>query len=121
VSRPAPGARRVAVVAAVVVACAAATFVWTCLRKGSAGRGVRADQWHHLYLALVIAAGGAPKRSPILLALAALVAADDAWQHVTQVTADPGHVSPLHQLFATYLWPLAPVRRLVRALDAVFG
>jgi hypothetical protein len=114
--------RAVTVVAAGIVALSAAAFLWACWRNGSVGHPeVRADRWHHLYLGVALAAWGVARRNPGLLAIAALIAGDDALQHVVQVSGDWGYVSPLHRMFAAYLWPLAPVRRLVALLNGVVG
>lgn len=114
--------RGVTVAATVVVAASAAAFLWACWRNGVVGHPeVRADRWHHLYLGVALAAWGVARRNPGLLVLAALIAADDAWQHVAQVTGAWGYVSPLHRVFAAYLWPLAPVRKLVALLNGVVG
>lgn len=114
--------RGVTVAATVVVAASAAAFLWACWRNGVVGHPeVRADRWHHLYLGVALAAWGVARRNPGLLVLAALIAADDACQHVAQVTGAWGYVSPLHRVFAAYLWPLAPVRKLVALLNGVVG
>jgi hypothetical protein len=114
--------RGITVAATVVVAVAAAAFLWACWRNGSVGHPeVRADRWHHLYLGIALAAWGVARRNPALLALAALIAADDALQHVVQVSGTWAYVSPLHRMFAAYLWPLAPVKKLVALLNGVLG
>jgi hypothetical protein len=80
---------------------------------------VRADQWHHLYLGIALAAAGLWLRKDWLLVVAAIITMDDAVQHVRQVTGDPDYHSPLWQLFASFVWPLKPVQWLVGILDEV--
>jgi len=112
----------VTVAATIVVAVSAVAFLWACWRNGVVGHPeVRADRWHHLYLGVALAAWGVARRNPAVLAIAALIAMDDAWQHVAQVTGAWGYVSPLHRVFAAYLWPLSPVQKLVALLNGVVG
>lgn len=105
----------------VCVVGAALAFWWACLHNAAGLPHVQVHQWHHLYLGLALVPWGIAQRRPWVLVLAALLAVDDGWQHVRQVTGDPTYVSPLHQFFAVYLWPLPPVRWLVMRLDALFA
>jgi hypothetical protein len=105
-----------------LLAAASAGFLWACWRNGTIGHPeARLDQWHHFYLALPLAIAGAMRRSPALLMAAALVAADDAWQHVQHTTGAWDYQSPLRRLFAATLWPLEPIRRLAAWLNAALG
>lgn len=108
-------------VAVACIAGATVAFWWACLHNPAGLPHVRVHQWHHLYLGLALVPWGIAGRRPWLLVLAAILALDDGWQHVRQVTVDSGYASPLHQLFAAYLWPLAPVRWLVVRLDALLA
>ena len=108
--------------AAIALFAAAAVFTWACWRGGVVGHPhAQLGQWHHAYLALPLAAAGWWRRSPVLLGLALLMVGDDAWQHVRQVTGAWDYRSPLHQLFAAWLWPLEPVQRAVALLDRLLG
>ena len=99
--------------------CAGAVFVWACVRGMALGHPeARLDQWHHFYLALPVAVAAIVTRRPWLLLVASLLAADDAWQHLQQVTGDWDYRSPLHLWFAHTLWPLQPVQRVVGWLNA---
>lgn len=107
---------------ATVAAAAAAGFLWACWRNGAVGQpDVRLDEWHHLYLGLGIAVAGGVTRRPLLLCLGAAIAADDAWQHLLQVSGAWTYASPLHALFGRYLWPLTVVQRLTAWLNALFA
>jgi hypothetical protein len=92
-------------------------FLWACWANRVAHPDVRLAEWHHLYLGILFAGLAVVSRSPALLVVGALVSADDAWQHVRHVTGAVEYVSPLHELFAHYLWPLEPVRWLTALLD----
>ena len=107
---------------AVVVCTATAGFLWACWRNGDGGPpDIRADQVHHLYLGVLFAAIGARRRSVILMLIAAVLSADDAWQHLRQVLGTWEYRSPLHVVFAHVLWPLAPVQWLAGWLNRLLG
>src|SRR5260370_13521804 len=75
---------------------------------------VRANELHHLYLGLLLILATLPLggwRWIATLWIGALLMADDAYEHLRQAV-EPAFQSPLHQLFAKYLWPLAPVQWL---------
>jgi len=74
-----------------------------------------AAEWHHGYLGLVLILLGWGFGAWWLWAPGLVLVADDAAQHFLGV--DP---SPIHQLYARYLWPLPFVRRLNRWLDGLF-
>jgi hypothetical protein len=99
---------------------ATVAFLWACWRNRLIDHPeVRVDRWHHLYLAIALAAGGVLLRKDWLLIVAAVIAVDDAWQHVRHVTGHPDYRSPLWHLFARLLWPLKPVQWLVGILNGV--
>jgi len=103
------------------MAVAAVAFLWACWHNRLVGHPeVRLDQWHHFYLAIMLAALGFWLRKDWLLVVAAIIGMDDAWQHLRQVTGHPDYHSPLFQLFAQMLWPLKPVQWLVGILNEVF-
>jgi hypothetical protein len=102
----------------VVLAAAGVAFAWACWRGGVLGHPeARLGQWHHFYLAAPLAAAGLVTRRPWLLVLAAVLATDDAWQHVRQVSGAWDYQSPLRVAFAHGLWPWAPVQALVAWLN----
>ncbi len=104
-----------------MIVVATGALLWAASRDGAGGHVVRLDEWHHLYLGLALAGWALRRGHPWLLVVAALIAADDGWQHATQALGDWGYVSPLHHLFGVYLWPYAAVRWMVARLDALFG
>jgi hypothetical protein len=78
-------------------------------------------EWHHFYLGLALAGAAVAWRRPWLFAVATLIMTDDAWQHLRQAAGSPNYASPLHHLFAVYLWPHPPVQWLTARLEAFFG
>ena len=109
-------------IATAVLFLAAAAFAVACWRGAIIGHPhAQLDQWHHAYLAVPIAALGWWRRSAALLCVAAVLAGDDAWQHVRQVAGAWDYRSPLHQAFAQWLWPLEPVQWAVKLLDRLLG
>ncbi len=113
--------KAVTLVAAAATAVAVGAFLWAAGHHPAGGHAVRLDEWHHLYLGLALAGWGAVRRRPWVLVVAALITVDDSWQHVRQVTGDWGYTSPLHHLFAIYLWPRPAVQWLVARLNALVG
>jgi hypothetical protein len=78
-------------------------------------------EWHHFYLGAGLAGWAVLRRRPWLLLVASLIALDDGWQHLKQLAGDADYRSPLHQLFALYLWPHPAVQWVVARLDALFA
>ncbi len=84
---------------------------------------VRARELHHCYLGLLLIVATLPLggwRWIATLWVGAAVMADDAYEHLRQVV-EPAFQSPLHRLFARYLWPLAPIRWLAGVGNRLFG
>lgn len=81
----------------------------------------RLGEFHHAFIGagLVVLAFWIPGVTGIFVQLLGVVfTVDDLWQHKVQ-TIDGNHrfVSPLHRLFAKYVWPLPWIPALVRFLD----
>ena len=113
---------RIARLAALAVIAGSAAFLAACVMNRTVGHpDVRLDQWHHLYLGLFLVPVAVLRRSPLLMVVAALLVLDDGWQHVQQISGHWTYESPLHRLFAAYLWPLQPVQWLSARLNALFG
>jgi hypothetical protein len=109
-------------VSVTVLAVSTAVFVWAMASNVMVGHPeVRLNAWHHFYLGLILAAVGGARRNLWVLGLAAVIAADDAWQHALHVLGDAGYASPLRRLYGAFLWPLAPVRWVTGVLDGLFG
>lgn len=105
-----------------MVVLSAAAFLWTCWYSRTAAHpSVRLDEWHHLYLGLLVAGVALVSRRPGLLLIAAVISVDDAWQHLRHVAGAVDYMSPLHHLFARLLWPLEPVQVLTGWLDRLLG
>lgn len=81
----------------------------------------RLGEFHHAYLGagLVVLGFFLHSVTGVLVQLLGVVfTADDTYQHQVQtLNAKFGYRSPLHQLFAAYLWPLPFVPPLVAFLD----
>jgi hypothetical protein len=79
------------------------------------------NEFHHAFLGVALVVGGLVLHSVtgIFVQLLGLTfTIDDTYQHQVQtLNGFTAYRSPLHQLFARYLWPLAPVRALTRFLD----
>ncbi len=117
--------RVVGICAAGVAAIAFALAMWegALTRADGHPSDVRANELHHLYLGLLLILATLPLggwRWIATLWIGALLMADDAYEHLRQAV-EPAFQSPLHQLFAKYLWPLAPVQWLAAQLNRLFG
>jgi len=82
--------------------------------------------WHHFYLGLILCAIGFPLiwMTPVLagcLILMGLICIiDDAYQHIRQQW-EPEYLSPLHQFYSKYLWPMKWVQKLNKLADKLMG
>lgn len=74
----------------------------------------RLKEWHHGYLGLLLCL--IPWTPAKIIGL--ILLADDTLQHVVQCFR-PAYLSPFHQLYAKWLWPMAWVQRLTAWLDGV--
>ncbi len=77
---------------------------------------------HHAYIgALLVLVGLVGGWGGFTLqAVGFVLTIDDLGQHVVQTFGDDDYKSPLHQLYAKYLWPLRWVQRLTRWFDGLF-
>jgi hypothetical protein len=80
-------------------------------------------EFHHAYLGALLVLVGAVVGGwvgLVLQILGVVLTVDDLVQHMVQTFGDEDYKSPLHQLYATYLWPRRWVQRLTRWLDGFF-
>lgn len=75
---------------------------------------------HHLYIGLLIAGLGNLIKSPVVIGMSDALAVDDSIQHFIQAAFYPKFQSPLHYLYARYLWPMSWVQQLTAWLNGLF-
>jgi len=75
---------------------------------------------HHLYIGLALVVLGTVFHSTFLAIVGDVLAVDDSVQHLIQVVANPKFQSPIHLLYATYLWPIPWVQALNKWVNNLF-
>lgn len=78
-------------------------------------------EWHHGYLGDLLQILSWLLPFGLTLSVVGLIfRVDDTQQHIRQ-RYDPEYRSPLHVLFAKYLWNIPVVRKIVEFLNRLFG
>ena len=81
---------------------------------------VRWNEWHHLYLGVLLAGLGSLLHANWLTITGDVLAIDDSTQHFIQAAFYPAFQSPLHWLYAKLLWPLPIVQKVTGFLNKIF-
>ena len=80
---------------------------------------VKAGEIHHLYIGLVLVILGNLISSPFVGVVGDVLAVDDSIQHFVQAAFYPKFQSPIHWLYAKYLWPMKWIQNLTAFLNGL--